>query len=188
MNHCVFTPVRPVSGLASSANPLTPHRLCQHSCPVWSTADSMHFTVHSHSQHDPIFSLFRQRHLNDSQMASNRFHLFMLHEPLMAYVHVITAGRQRFDLNGEDVINIQNGTSSGKMRISIWFFFYITHFHSTYRARIHSLQATSRLFLLTVPTRCSFRLYQEHLEASAAFATFNNVNGTGGKESFLWSG
>lgn len=47
---------------------------------VWSTTDSMHFTVHSLSQHDPIFSLFRQRHLNDSQIASNRFRLFMLHD------------------------------------------------------------------------------------------------------------
>lgn len=84
MNHCVFTPVCPVSGFTSSANALKPHRLCQH----WSTTDSMHFTVHSLSQHDPIFSLFRQRHLNDSQISPNRFRLFMLHEPLMAYVNV----------------------------------------------------------------------------------------------------
>lgn len=96
MNHRVFPPVRPVSGLASSDATLTRAQYGVQQ-PVCISQYTLTANI------DPIFSLFRQRHLNDIQMASNRFHLFMLHEPLMAYVHVITAGRQRFDLNGEAV-------------------------------------------------------------------------------------
>lgn len=149
MNHWI-TPVRPVSGLASSANALTPHRLCQHW--QYGVRQTVCISQYTHSANMTPFSHYSDK---DIWMTVKSLQTDFACEPLMAYVSVFMH------------VNCWKTNTWSKRLQCRWdkyiewisqfnLFFYITHIHSTYRTRIRSLQAMSRLFLFTDPKSRSF--------------------------------